>query len=68
MLKNARREMRQIECPEEKRTANVYLEWEDSWDKPMLNGICCDNPRLRDIDNWECEWSCWEQITGEEES
>jgi hypothetical protein len=67
MSRTLRRETRKIVCPEEHRTNSISLEWDEGGSRSVLKSIRCDNPRLRDIDNWECEWSCWEEIAGEEE-
>ena len=54
-----------MNCPEEKRIANLFLEWHEDEGKVVLKSIVCDNPKLRDVDNSECEWSCWEKIAEE---
>jgi hypothetical protein len=61
-------ETRQIECPEEECRTNLLLTWDDSGARPLLRGVHCDNPRLRDLDNWECRWSCWDRIAPEQET
>ena len=55
-------ERRTIECPEEKRTAKVLIEWQTEDGERLGKSMSCDNPRLRDIDNWDCHWSCWEAV------
>ena len=55
-------ERRQFECLEEDRIADLLLEWRKENGKTVLDGIFCDNPRFRDLDNWDCEWSCWEEL------
>lgn len=66
MVKKSSRETRQVKCPEEDRMASLLLEWHDEKGKQVLNSVVCDNPRLRDLDNWECEWSCWEKVAAEQ--
>ncbi len=65
MTRKSNWENREIECPEEKQTANILLEWQTEKGSKVLQGVCCDNPKLRDLDNWECKWSCWEKIAGQ---
>jgi hypothetical protein len=65
MEKESSWETRQMKCPEEGRMANLLIEWRDEEGKTVLKSLGCDNPRLRDLDNWECQWSCWEKIAGE---
>lgn len=55
-------EEKQVRCPEGKHTANLLIEWSQEGGQPVLKGISCDNPRLSDLDNWDCRWSCWEKI------
>ena len=63
MPKNPRWETHTMTCPEDPdRTASLLVEWDDEQDEPILKSISCDNPRLADIDNWDCKWSCWEKI------
>lgn len=54
---------RKIKCPEENREANLLIEWRVEKGKKVLTGISCDNPKLSDLDNWDCKWSCWEKIS-----
>lgn len=65
MAKKTSWERRKVSCPEEKRMARLFLEWHEDEGKVVLNSIVCDNPKLRDLDNSECQWSCWEKISGE---
>lgn len=55
-------ERRQVQCPEEDRVSSLLLTWSEEDQRAVLCSVSCDNPRLRDLDNWECRWSCWEQI------
>jgi hypothetical protein len=55
-------ERREVECPEEDRVTSVLLAWSAEGEQPVLCGVHCDHPRLKDLDNWECHWACWEQI------
>jgi hypothetical protein len=38
------------------------IQWDDSGATPAVSGVRCNHPRLRDLDNWECQWSCWQEI------
>jgi len=53
----------QITCKEADRETTLLIEWRYSGKRRTLHGISCDNPRLHDIDNWDCKWSCWKRIT-----
>lgn len=55
-------ERREIQCPEAERATSLLLTWSEEDERTALCSVSCDNPRLRDLDNWECHWSCWEQI------
>ncbi len=55
-----------MECPEEQRTTKLLLEWISIEGKFLLNSIHCDHPGLRETDNWDCNWSCFERIPPEE--
>jgi hypothetical protein len=55
----------QVTCPEEGCAATLLVQWDDSGAEPLLTGIRCDHPRLRDLDNWECGWSCWAEIAAQ---
>jgi hypothetical protein len=62
MADKIRRECRQIRCPEEDRTADLMIEWREENGKEVLNSVHCDNPRLADLDNWDCRWTCMETL------
>jgi hypothetical protein len=55
-------ERRQVVCPEENCQASLLIQWDDSGATPAVSGVRCSHPRLRDLDNWECQWSCWQEI------
>ena len=55
-----------MECPEEQRRAKLLLERISMEGKSFINSVHCDNPRLRETDNWDCNWSCLEKISPEE--
>jgi hypothetical protein len=61
------REKRTFECPEAERTAELFIEWEEKAGKRLIKSMSCDHPRLRDIDNWDCHWTCWEQVRKDSE-
>jgi hypothetical protein len=60
-------EVRQRRCADAECVANLLLEWRDLQGRSVLTGVSCDNPRLRDLDNWDCSGSCWEEIADEAE-
>jgi hypothetical protein len=62
MATNVRWQTQQVQCPEQKVQANLLIQWQDTGTESILRGVSCDHPRLRDLDNWECCWSCLEQI------
>lgn len=66
MTGNSRWKTFEMECPEEQRMAKLLLGWISMEGKFLLNSIHCDNPRLRETDNWDCNWSCLERICPEE--
>jgi hypothetical protein len=61
--KPIRYESRTIRCPEVDRTARLFIAWRVDESGATLRGVQCDNPRLSDLDNWNCGWSCLEGIT-----
>ena len=65
MGKKSRWETRQVQCPEEERVAKLLLEWRDENGIAILKSISCDNPRLQDLDLWDCRWTCWDNIIEE---
>lgn len=50
-----------VKCPEGDHEAHLLLEWDEEG-KGVLKGISCDNPNFAGLDNWDCEWSCWEKM------
>jgi hypothetical protein len=59
---NTTREVRTFECRDEKRKAKLLIEWQEQDGKKVLRSLSCDHPRLGDIDNWDCRWTCWEAV------
>jgi len=59
----------QIECPAEKGESELLLEWHDHDEEgtEVLNGMSCDNPKLRDLSGQDCDWSCWERVAEKKE-
>jgi hypothetical protein len=53
---------RRIKCPEVGRDADLLVELLEENGAEVVNSISCDNPRLADLDNWDCEWSCWDKV------
>ncbi len=66
MDESARWTILEMECPEEQRRANLLLGWVRGEEEFILNSIYCDNCRLKETDNWDCNWSCIEGIVSEE--
>ena len=64
MEKQPKYEKRVVKCAEGDHIATLFIEWAEEAGKPVIHSITCDNPRLRDLDNWDCRWSCWEKIAG----
>ena len=62
MAGKSRWEKRKVKCSETKREANLLIEWRKEKGKEIPNSISCDNPRLSDLDNWDCRWTCMEEI------
>ncbi len=57
-----RRETRHYECVEAGRTATLTIEWRREGNRLAVSSVTCDNPRLRDTDNWDCRWTCLKNI------
>jgi hypothetical protein len=55
----------QVTCPEEGCSATLLVEWDESGAEPVVSGIHCDHPRLKDLDNWSCGWSCWGEVAAQ---
>jgi len=62
MTGERRWQVREVSCKEEGCRATLLLEWQDVEGGSVLAGMSCNYPRLRDTDNWECSWSCWENV------
>jgi hypothetical protein len=65
MATKPRWETRRVKCPEGEGTAELLVEWSEEGGQPVLRSVSCENPRLADIDNWDCKWSCWERLQAE---
>ena len=63
MGKKSRWERRRIACKETGIETNLLIEWRDEEGKEVLKGVSCDNPRLQDLDNRDCKWTCWEGLS-----
>ncbi len=57
-----RRERRKFRCPEEDRIADLMIEWRLEDGNEVIASVHCDNPRLRDLDNWDCRWTCLDAL------
>jgi hypothetical protein len=57
-----RRESRKFRCPDEDRDAQLLIEWREEDGKEVIASVHCDNPRLSDLDNWDCRWTCMEAL------
>lgn len=57
---------REIQCPQDLRPSYLLVEYHMEGDgKETLRSVSCDNPYLRDLGGGDCNWSCWEKISGE---
>ena len=59
------REERHFNCRQAKRTAKLLIEWQEMDGRRVIKSMSCDNPKLSDLDNWDCHWSCWEAVQEE---
>ncbi len=66
MIANSKWKTFEMECPEEQRTAKLFLEFIPLEGELRVNSIHCDHPRLKETDNWDCSWSCLDRISPEE--
>lgn len=55
--------LRQMKCPEEKRKAELLLEWKVQRGRKVLKSISCDNPQLVDYSGRDCKWLCLKKIS-----
>jgi hypothetical protein len=56
-----------LPCPENPdRTAILLVQKQEVDGEMVIKSISCDNPRLRDLDNWDCKWQCWEELARHE--
>ena len=62
MASTSRWETRKIVCSEQKREATLLIEWLCEDDTEVLRSVCCDNPDFNHYNNWECQWSCWQDV------
>ncbi len=53
----------EMECPEAQRMSRLLLGLVSIDGGLVLNSIHCDHPRLRETENWDCNWSCVERIS-----
>ena len=52
-----------MNCPEEKRKAQLLLEWKVQKGKKVLKSVSCDNPQLTDYSGMDCQWLCLKKIS-----
>ena len=55
MADKSRSVIRQIECPEGRGRVTLLAEWRVEKGKKVLQGICCNNPRLMDYSGEDCQ-------------
>jgi hypothetical protein len=55
-------DVRVFDCPEETHPAGLVIEWDHSGAHPEIKSVCCDNRKFYDLNNWDCNWSCWGEI------
>ncbi len=53
----------EINCPEGRGETELLSAWCAEGGRQVLNGIICNNPKLRDLSGTDCQWSCWDQIS-----
>jgi len=57
---------REIQCPQDMRPSYLLVEYRmEEGGKETLRSVSCDNPYLRDLGGGDCNWCCWEKISGE---
>lgn len=66
MAKQSRWVKCRLECPEGMGETELFIEWHAEGEEELLNGITCNNAKLRDLSGRECRWSCWGKITPED--
>ena len=54
---------RQMECPEKRGKAELFVEWRVEKGKKFLHSVSCDNLQLRDYSGMNCGWLCLEKIS-----
>jgi hypothetical protein len=55
-------ELVHVGCLEHRRDATLLVEWEIAADRRRLVGVSCDHPGFAGADNWDCRWTCLEQL------
>ncbi len=55
-------------CREEGRVAHLLVESVVVDGERTVTGVHCDNPKLQTLDQWQCEWSCLEEVAAEIEA
>jgi hypothetical protein len=56
----------EIQCPQDMRPSYLLVEYHTEENgKEIVRSVRGDNPYLRDLGGGDCNWSCWEKISGE---
>jgi hypothetical protein len=63
MSEKPRWETRRLTCPEGDYTAELLIEWREVGGRPTVQSVSCNNPKLRGLDNWDCRWTCLDELT-----
>lgn len=68
MRQQSRWARRFMKCPEGRGESHLFLQWRLKKGGEILNSVSCDNLHLRDLSGSDCQWSCWEKISKEDEA
>ena len=54
-----------FKCPEGKGESKLFIEWRIEDEREIINSISCDNLYLKDLSGGDCQWSCWEKFSSQ---
>lgn len=49
-----------LDCPEGRGQAELLAQWCRQGRKEKLQGLSCNNVKLKDLSGSDCHWSCWQ--------
>jgi hypothetical protein len=58
----------QMTCPEGRGQGRLFVHWQVENDEEVIYSIRCDNVYLRDLSGGDCQWTCWEKISQEDQA